>query len=171
MASASRSLTGYFNDTLEGVNANELKDHIVATCAGTTVMEHQGDVFLVYDPDHDLPPERMQPFVTIVTGDHYDDVSQLDSHPDAYRVNIGLPKARYAELLGDVSPTDYATRDALLPHPTYARQHWLCVVSPAEATERTVLSLVMEAYEFAVRKHTNYRARTPNTNDPTTGAT
>lgn len=123
-------------------------------------MENAGDAFLIYDPHGDLPPERMQPFVTIVTGDHYDDVSRLDE-PDAYRVNIGLPKARYAELFAgtQTGAVDHATRDALLPHPTYAPQHWVCVVSPGEATLDTVLALVTEAYDFAVRKHANQRAR------------
>lgn len=48
--------------------------------------------------------------------------------------------------------------DTLLPHPTYASQHWVCVLNPGEATLETVRALLAEAYEFAARKYAN-RAR------------
>jgi hypothetical protein len=154
------------------VDAHELKDDIVRTCAGANVLENSGDYYVLYDPDRDLPPERMQPFVTIVTGDRHDQVSNLDN-PDAYRINIGLTKATYTSLFG-AAPTerdengvlktgfDYSTRDQLMPHPVYGSQYWVCVVTPGEATLDVICRLVAEAYEFAVRKHTNRRARKSN---------
>src|SRR5262249_30227539 len=117
----------------------------------------------------DLPPERQLPFVTIVTGDHYDTISDLD-RPGAYRVNIGLTKTTYTASFG-AAPTerdgngmlrtgdDYATVDTLMPHPVYGSQHWVCVVNPGEATLATVWALLAEAHAFAARKYANQRAR------------
>ena len=134
--------------------------YICAAFDGVNAVEGYGDLFFLYDPDRDLPPERQLPFATIVTGDHdYDDFSDLD-RPGAYRLNIGLTKATYATRFGAVtSPPDYAARDTLMPHPIYAAQHWVCVVDPGEATMATVETLLAEAHAFAARKHANYQAR------------
>lgn len=132
-------------------------------------MEASGDTFFLYDPDGDLPPERQMPFATIVTSDNYERVSRLDE-PGAYRLNIGLTRATYTAMFG-AAPTkrddqgvletgfDYAERDRVMPHPVYASQHWVCVVSPGEATFDAVRPLLAEAHEFAVRKHTNHARR------------
>ncbi|MFE2755879.1 DUF6194 family protein [Actinosynnema sp. NPDC059335] len=151
------------------MNAEELTDHITSTFPGTRAMEAHGDVFFLYDPDGDLPPERQMPYATIVTGDHYERVSRL-GEPGAYRLNIGLTKATYTAMFGPV-PTgrdadgvfdtgfDYAERDRLMPHPVYASQHWVCVVSPSGATLDAVRPLLVEAHGFAARKHANHAKR------------
>jgi hypothetical protein len=136
------------------MDVDELTRHITDTFAGVRVAEHQGDLFFRYDPDGDLPPQRQLPFVTIVTGDHYDTASELD-RDGAYRVNIGLTRAGYAELIGESTVDSHTARDTLLPHPEYAGQHWVCVVNPGERTADTVHKLVADAYEFAARKHNN----------------
>ncbi len=137
--------------------------------AGVTVTESAGAMFFTYDPDGDLPDDRWLPFATIVTTDDYDSVSRL-SRPDTYRLNIGLTKATYTSMFG-AAPTrrdehgvldtgfDYAVLDQVLPHPMYASQYWVCVVNPSDATGEKLRPLVAEAYEFAVRKHANHRAR------------
>jgi hypothetical protein len=151
------------------MNADELKQHIRETFAGIRVDESGGDTFVTYDPDGDLPADRWHPFATIVTGDTHDTVSDLD-HPGAYRLNIGLTKATYTGLFGAppterddrgvlVTEHDHAVRDRLMPHPHYANQHWVCVVNPTGATFATLRPLLAEAYDFAVRKHTNHRGR------------
>ncbi|MCM6773601.1 DUF6194 family protein [Nocardia sp. CDC159] len=151
------------------MNADDMKRHIAESYEGIRLLEHLGDTFVIYDPEGDLPPQRQLPFATIVTADNYDTVSAL-GEPDAYRLNIGLPRPRYTELFGPV-PTqrdadgvydtgyDYAARDRLMPHPIYAVQNWVCVVNPGATTLNTALSLLDEAHAFAVRKHTNRRAR------------
>jgi hypothetical protein len=150
------------------MNADEMKRYIGETFAGVNPVENLGDTFFAYDPDNDLP-ETWLPFVTIVTGDHYDTVSDL-SRPGAYRLNIGLTRATYIAMFGP-APTqrdetgvletdvDYAATDTLMPHPFYASQYWVSVVDPGVATLETVRTLLAEAYEFAVRKHTNRRTR------------
>jgi Family of unknown function (DUF6194) len=151
------------------MDAANMKRYINDAFDGLNVMENSGDTFFLYDPAGDLPPERQLPFVTIVTGDHYDSVSDL-SRPGAYRLNIGVTKATYAALFGS-APTqrdehglfqtghDYAATDTLMPHPVYASQHWVSVVNPGEATLDTVLQLLAEAHEFAARKYANQHSR------------
>ncbi|GAB2971181.1 DUF6194 family protein [Saccharothrix stipae] len=151
------------------MNADELRDHISSTFAGVRTMEASGDTFFLYDPDGDLPPERQMPFATLVTDDNYDRVSGL-SRPGVFRLNIGLTKATYTAMFGAV-PTerdeagvfdtgfDHARPDVVMPHPVYASQHWVCVVSPIEATLDVVRSLLTEAHGFAARKHANHARR------------
>jgi hypothetical protein len=133
------------------MGASEMSRYISETFDGVNVLEGYGDLFFVFDPDRDLPPERQQPFATIVTGDHYDDVSKLD-RPGFYRLNIGLTKASYRSRFGAEQAFDYSVVDTVMPHPTYAAQHWVCAVNPALDTVRELLA---EAHAFAVRKHSN----------------
>ncbi|MGW6281780.1 DUF6194 family protein [Kribbella sp. NPDC055071] len=142
-------------------------DRVIRAYDGIRVLEAQDDVFYLYDPAGDLPPERQQPFATIVTGDHYEKVSRLDE-PGAWRLNLGLTKATYTSLFGPVpterdtewvldSGHDYSARDTLMPHPFYASQHWVAIVSPTSLVP--LQPLLTEAYEFAVRKYSNQHAR------------
>src|SRR5690349_6335822 len=108
------------------MEANEIRRYICETFDGVWALEGSGDWFLMYAPDGELPPERQFPFVTLVTGDRHDRVSDLDRR-GAYRLNIGLTKATYTERFGD-PPTqrdedwvletgfDYAAEDTLMPH-------------------------------------------------------
>ena len=152
--------------TAEAVTFNDV-DRMIRGYDGLRVLEAQADLFYLYDPAGDLPPERQQPFATIVTGDHYEKVSRLDE-PGAWRLNLGLTKTTYTSLFGAVpterdadwvldSGHDYADRDKLMPHPFYASQHWVCIVSPTELAP--LRPLLTEAYEFAARKYANQRAR------------
>jgi hypothetical protein len=151
------------------MGADDMKRYIGETFDGVNAVENAGDTFFIYDPDRDLPPERWLPFATIVTGDHYDTVSDL-SRPGAYRLNVGLPKATYLGLFGAApkrrgekgvlqTGADYAAVDTVMPHPIYANQYWVSVVNPGEATRDTVRTLLAEAYELAARKHANRRTR------------
>ncbi|GAA0585319.1 hypothetical protein HPO96_10380 [Kribbella sandramycini] len=140
-------------------------DRRLRSGAGVRVLEAQDDLFYLYDPAGNLPPERQQPFATIVTGDHYEQVSRL-GEPGAWRLNLGLTKATYTALFG-APPTerdadwvldsghDYAARDVLMPHPFYAAQYWVAIVSPTAVDA----ALLTEAYEFAARKYANQQAR------------
>lgn len=137
----------------------ELRQYICHTFDGVNVLEGSGDLYFLYDPQRDLPPERQHPFATIVTGDRHDSVSDLN-RPGVYRVNIGLTKATYTAWFG-AAPTqlDYTVADTVMPHPVYASQHWVCVVNPGEATMETVRTLLAEAHGFAARKYANQQER------------
>ncbi|WP_350275976.1 DUF6194 family protein [Kribbella sp. HUAS MG21] len=142
-------------------------DRMFRAYDGVRVLEAQDDLFYLYDPAADLPPERQQPFATIVTGDHYEQVSRLDE-PGSWRLNLGLTKSTYTSLFGAVpterdadwvlaSGYDYAARDTLMPHPFYASQYWVAIVNPTGLDQ--LLPLVEEAYAFAARKYSNHQAR------------
>jgi hypothetical protein len=142
-------------------------DRMIRAYDGVWVLEAQDDLFYLFDPAADLPPERQQPFATIVTGDHYEKVSRLDE-PGAWRLNIGLTKATYTSLFGPVpterdadwvldSEHDYTARNTLMPHPFYASQYWVAIVNPVEL--EPLSSLLDEAHEFAARKYANHQSR------------
>lgn len=134
------SITAYITDTFPGVETT--------TAYGYT--------FFFYDS------ERMLPFATLTASDNeYDRVSNLD-RPNVYRLNIGVGRQTFQALFGsdkvDVSGYDFTTLDNIMPHPEYAKQHFLCVLSPGAATWERVRALLAEAYEIAVQRHTRRNA-------------
>lgn len=50
--------------------------------------------------------------------------------------------------------------DTIMPHPDYAPQNFICVLSPGEATLAQVRALLAEAYEIAVQRNTR-RSKKP----------
>jgi hypothetical protein len=120
-----------------------------------------GDSFFFYDPD-DHPDDRRFPFATIVTKDYpgFDTASDLD-RPGVFRLNVAVGRARFQELIGypatehaeHADSHDYAALDQLLPHPTYAAQAWVSIVTPGAATDELARSLLVEAHRRAVRRH------------------
>jgi hypothetical protein len=135
-------------------------DEIVALLArypGTRLVEANGDAFAVHDPDDDYDRRPRQGWATVVNSDVNDTASDLD-RPGAFRLNIGLPKARFAELFPVAAAHDTTARDTLFPHPVYAAHHWVSVVEP-DTTWPRVRALLDDAHAFAVRKHGNATRR------------
>ena len=130
---------------------------VLASYPGTRLLEANGDTFAVHDPHGDLPPERQQPWATLVSSDAYDSASDLD-RPGVFRLNLGLPRERFRELVDPAASHDLTAVDVLLPHPIYAGQNWLCVLNPEE-TWPVVRELLTEAHAFAVRKYDNASRR------------
>lgn len=115
-----------------------------------------GYTFFFYRDDH------MHAFATIAsTGNEYEKISNLD-RPGVYRLNIGVSRETFRSLFGtgkiDVSAYDFTTLDTLLPHPDYSSQHFLCVLSPSEATFEQVRALLAESYEVAVKRYNKRKA-------------
>ena len=120
--------------------------------SGTRILEANGDLFAVYDHAGDLPPERQLPWATIVTSDNpYDATSHLD-RPEVFRLNFGLPRARFGELVDTAVEHDPSALDVLFPHPVYGGQHWLCVLNPSPATFEEVVPLLEEAHNIAANR-------------------
>ncbi|TDO47873.1 hypothetical protein EV643_108187 [Kribbella sp. VKM Ac-2527] len=139
------------------------------TLPGVQTPTAYGDLFFIYDPSMDLPAERQMPFATIVSADTYESVSNLD-RPGVYRLNLGLTKATYTSLFGNPPAArddagvvdtghDYTALDTVMPHPVYAPQHWICVLSPSDGTIDRIQPLITESYEFAVRRYDNFKGR------------
>jgi Family of unknown function (DUF6194) len=136
----------------------DLVQRFLAARSGTRIIEAHGDVFALYDPAEDLPPERRHPWATIVTSDHpYDATSHLD-RPGVFRLNLGLPTARFREVVDVGAEPDPTAFDVLFPHPVYGGRHWLCVLNP-DRSWPLVQGLLTEAHAFAVRKYENSAGR------------
>jgi len=125
--------------------------YITETFEGVHVDTSTPDTFFIYDP------ERKFPFATIVTrDDDFDNASHLD-RPDVFRLNIGISKATFQSLFGARAETepshDFAALDRLMPHPTYGRMGWVCVLNPSAETFETLRPLLAEAYELSVERY------------------
>ena len=111
----------------------------------TDVSEAMGAAFFSLDPEKHWPN-----FATIVTTDEHDEgtPSRL-SRPGVFRLNIGVGRATFDRIAGasTVAP-DYAAFDQFFPHPVYAKQLWISILNPSEATFRElVLPLLTEAHD------------------------
>jgi hypothetical protein len=101
--------------------------------------------------------DRKLSFVTMISSDYeYDHVSNLN-RPGVYRINIGVSKQTFQSLFGteeiNLGDFDFTALDVLMPHPEYAQYHFLCVLSPSEATFEKIRPLLAEAYEIAARRY------------------
>src|SRR5678815_962784 len=99
-----------------------ISKYILETFAGVDVITASGNSFFFYDQDNKIP------FVTIVTTNEYDDVSDLE-RPGVYRLNIGISKQTYQTMFATETPDgieirhteghDFTALDKLMPHPVY----------------------------------------------------
>ncbi len=151
------------------MNESEVSQYITDTLEGVDVVNASDASFFFYNPDVNLPPDHMFPFVTIVTNDFHDQFSNLDRQ-EVFRLNIGISKQTFRTLFGtpklpaygdsaaesDANDSDYdfTVLDKVMPHPVYGRMFWVCVLNPSDETfTREVQPLMAEAYELAVSKY------------------
>ena len=107
------------------------------------VVQALGATFFSLDPEKHFPN-----FATIVTTDEHDEgaPSRL-SRPGVFRLNIGVSRQTFERVASSAGEPDFAAFDRLLPHPVYARQHWISILNPSETTYREVVQpLLAEAY-------------------------
>lgn len=135
------------------MNELSVTDYITKTFPGVETTTAFGYTFLFYKSDHKLP------FATLISSDQdYDRISNLD-RPGVFRLNIGVSKKTFQSLFGnakvDINSYDFSALDVIMPHPEYAQQHFICVLSPGEATFERVRDLLAEAYAIAVRRYTS----------------
>jgi hypothetical protein len=135
------------------MNDADITRYIVETYPDTDVVVAGGGTFFSIDPEKHWPN-----FATLVTTDEFDEgpIAQL-SRPGVFRLNIGVTGKTFDRVLGDAAhegaQVDDAALDTLLPHPVYAKQHWLSVLNPSNATfEGTVKPLLDEAYGVLARR-------------------
>ena len=116
---------------------------ILDTWPDADLVTIEGGAFFSLDPEKHWPN-----FATIVwNDDDYDEGSNL-SRPGVFRLNIGVGRATFERLVGSMADPDYAALDRLLPHPTYAKQLWVSILNPSDATFRdVVLPLLTEAHD------------------------
>jgi hypothetical protein len=120
----------------------------------TVVAETMGATFFSLDEKH------WPNFATIVTTDEHDEGAPSNlARPGAFRLNIGVDRETFERLVGSMEAPDYAAYDRLVPHPVYAKQRWISILNPSDATfHDDVLPLIAEAHDrlAAVRaRHRN----------------
>lgn len=133
------------------MDAAVIADYITSTFDDVQTSTAYGYEFFFYST------ERKLPFATLAASDNdYDRVSQLD-RPGVFRLNIGVSRPTFQALFGaervDPSAYDFTALDTIMPHPDYAAQSWICVLSPSDTTFQHVQQLLAEAYDIAVRRH------------------
>ena len=86
-------------------------------------------------------------FATIVWTDEHDEgaPSNLSARDGVYRVNVGVDRGAFEELVGGLADPDYAAFDRFLPHPVYAKQRWTSILNPSHATVRDSLMPLIAA--------------------------
>jgi hypothetical protein len=116
---------------------------ILGNHPGTVVAEALGATFFSLDEKH------WPNFATIVTSDEHDVGTPSDlARLDAFRLNIGVGRETFERLVGSMETPDYAAYDRIIPHPVYAKQHWIAILNPSDATFRdVVMPLIEEAHD------------------------
>jgi hypothetical protein len=110
----------------------------------TDVVEALGAWFFSLDPEKHWPN-----YATIVTTDEHDEGAPSDlARPGVFRLNIGVGRAMFERLVGSSTEPEYAAFDQIVPHPVYARQHWISILNPRDTTFRdVVVPLLTEAHD------------------------
>jgi hypothetical protein len=110
----------------------------------TDLVTALGATFFSLDPEQHWPN-----FATIVTTDEHDVGAPSNlSRPGVFRLNLGVSRATFQHVVGSLTDPDYAAFDRLLPHPVYARQLWISIVNPSDASfGDVVLPLLAEAHD------------------------
>ena len=110
--------------------------------------ENFGYSFFFVGDDHRLP------FVTFANSDNdYDNVSNLN-RAGVFRINIGVSKETFKNLIAESGsePIDYSVLNVFLPHPDYARQHFVCILNPSGENVETTQQLIVEAHSIAAAR-------------------
>ena len=133
-----------------------ITNFITSTFADVETTVNLGYTFFFYSDDH------MHAFATIASsGNEYEKISNLD-RPGVYRLNIGVSRDTFQSLFGkgrvDVSAYDFTVLDRIMPHPDYSSQHFLCVLSPGEATFERIRPMLAEAYDIAKHRYNRRKA-------------
>lgn len=133
------------------------------TCLdNVSIVEADGNYFFSCAQDKAAQSAHWMPFATLITNDAYDQDSDLN-RSGVYRLNIGVSRATFQQHFP--SPTDssasqasgspsidYAALDRIMPHPIYADQHWVSVLTPRPATFETVKPLLAESHARAIAR-------------------
>jgi hypothetical protein len=148
---------GMTSETLPtGPDPAAITSFIRATYPETDLIEALGAAFFSLDPYKHWPN-----FATIVTTDEHDEgaPSKL-SRPGVFRLNIGVGRATFERRVGGMTDPDYAAFDRILPHPVYAKQLWISILNPSDATfQDVVVPLLAEAHDRLAASRARHRDR------------
>jgi hypothetical protein len=138
--------------TPTGPEAEALISLIRETWPEADVATMPGGAFFSLDPEKHWPN-----FATIVWTDDFDQASNL-SRPGVFRLNIGVGRATFERLAGGSADPDCTAMDRIFPHPVYAKQRWISILNPSDATMRdVVMPLLTEAHDRLAAQRTKSR--------------
>jgi hypothetical protein len=139
---------------VSGPDPDEITRWITTTYPESVVATALGATFFSLDEQH------RPNFATIVTTDEHDMGTPSNlARPDVFRLNLGVGKATFERLVGSMDDPDFAALDRIIPHPVYAKQRWIAILNPSQATfEHTIKPLIAEAHD---RLATQRRRRQP----------
>jgi len=126
----------------------ELIEAYISGLPNVEQAENFGYRFFFVGADHRLP------FATMASSDNdYDRVSNLD-RDGVYRVNIGVSKETFDQLVGNwhTKEPDYTELNVFLPHPDYAKQHFVCILNPTGDRLQRTKELIAEAHAIAAKR-------------------
>jgi len=127
---------------------DDITQHLIDMLGGGHFEVADDNTFFFHGADNKFP------FATIVTKDNeFDSASKLN-RPGVFRLNVGVGKDTFRALFGEQSPVDidYSALDRLMPHPVYAKMHWVSVINPSAATFETVKPLLVEARNLLIAR-------------------
>src|SRR4051794_8389010 len=137
-----------------GPDPGEITQTILERYPATDVVTIPGATFFSLDREKHWPN-----FATIVTTDEHDEgaPSRLTDRAGVFRLNLGVGRTTFERLVIDGEDHDYAAFDRVLPHPVYAKQRWVSILNPSEATFRdVVLPLLDEAHGRVAAVHARH---------------
>lgn len=147
-----------------GPDLEAVIDQVRETYPHADVVTIDGAIFFSLDAEKHFPN-----FVTIVWIDEFDGdkVSNLTDRPGAFRINIGVRRETFDSVAGSDPKPDPAAFDRFFPHPVHAKQHWMSILNPTDATWRdVVLPLIAEAHDRLARaRHRGQRRLTSGARD------
>ena len=115
---------------LLGPGPDAITRYITETYPDTVVARAEGATFFSLDESH------WPNFATIVTGEAFDDGSNL-SRPGVFRLNIGaLSRDTFQRLVGDLADPDFTELDRLAPPPGLREAALGCDPEPEPALLR-----------------------------------
>lgn len=119
-------------------------EDFIASLPNVTVTENFGYRFFLY------ASEQTFPFATLIENDtEYDNISNLNRE-GVFRLNIGIGRESFKALFPEENKQwDYTELNRFMPHPDYAAQNYICVLSPTGDVLEQTLQYIREAYELA----------------------
>jgi hypothetical protein len=140
-----------------GPDRDAIARFIRETYPHADVVTIEGAVFFSLDAERHWPN-----FATIVWTDDFDAPerpSDLSARPEVFRLNLGVSRQTFERVVGSDENPEYASIDRLVPHPVYAKQHWISILNPSKATfHGTVVPLIAEAHDRVAAVHARHIA-------------
>ncbi len=146
---------------MSNISIPDILDYAITTFPGTCSNTNWGERGIFYNPDASLPKGIY--LLTIKEKDGPNDSASQINRGELFRLNLGISKASFIELFGDIPPRpaagntvntghNFQDLDSITPHPVYGWMSWIAVLNPSQETFDSLKPLLHEAYAAATKK-------------------